>query len=45
MKKTFKQADGTEVVVEGTAEELAELERRLRESSPKPNEKKSVLNG
>ena len=39
MKRTFKRADGTEETLEGSAEELAEYERRLRESEgrgPKP---------
>ena len=47
MTKTFKRKDGTEEVVEGTPEELAEYERRLRESgnlheAPK---KKDILHG
>lgn len=39
MKRTFKRPDGTEETLEGTAEELAEYERKLNESegkAPKP---------
>lgn len=32
MKKIVKRPDGTEEVLEGTAEEIAEFERRLRET-------------
>lgn len=46
MKRTFKRPDGTEEVVEGSAEELAEYERRLREGSKAPGKgKKPVLHG
>jgi hypothetical protein len=44
VKKTIKRPDGTEEVVEGTAEEIAEYERKLREGS-KPSKKKPVLHG
>ena len=44
MKKTIKRPDGTEEVVEGTAEEIAEYERKLREGS-KSSKKKPVLHG
>lgn len=48
MKKKFRQADGTEVEVEGTAEELAEYERRIREGQQPVSvgrKKKPVLHG
>lgn len=49
MKRTFKRPDGTEEVLEGTAEELAEYERKLRgEESPKKEKKEKkpeVLKG
>jgi hypothetical protein len=44
VKKTIKRPDGTEEVVEGTAEEIAEYERKLREGT-KPSKKKPVLHG
>lgn len=44
MRRTFKRADGTEETLEGTAEELAEYERRLREQS-KPAPKPGVIKG
>lgn len=47
MKKRFRQADGTEVEVEGSPEELAEYERQIREGQ-KPvsiGKKKPVLRG
>jgi ferredoxin len=31
MKKTFKKPDGTEEIIEGTPEEIAEYERQVRE--------------
>lgn len=34
MRKTIKDKEGNETVYEGTPEELADLERRLREESP-----------
>ncbi len=43
MKRTNKRPDGTEEVLEGTPEELAEYERRLREPAKKP--KPDVLKG
>lgn len=43
MKKTFKRPDGTEEVLEGTAEEIAEYERKLNERRPEP--KPEVLKG
>ncbi len=49
MKKRFKQADGTEVEVEGSPEELAEYERKIREGSDSVSvgkkSKKPVLRG
>lgn len=44
MKRTFKRPDGTEEVLEGTAEELAEYERKLNESEKK-QPKPGVLRG
>lgn len=44
MKRTFKRPDGTEEVLEGTAEELAEYERTLQETSRRPP-KPGVLKG
>lgn len=44
MKRTFRRPDGTEEVLEGTAEELAEYERKLNESERKPP-KPGVLKG
>ena len=44
MKKTFKRTDGTEEVVEGTPEEIAEYENNLREVVVKKS-KKPVLRG
>src|SRR5690349_1691464 len=48
MKKIVRKPDGTEVVFEGTAEEIAELERRLGYEGPGPKDedkkgKKKVL--
>lgn len=43
MKRTFKRPDGTEEVIEGTAEELAEYERKLKQESQKP--RPDVLKG
>ncbi len=46
MKRTFKRPDGTEEVIEGSAEELAEYEKRLREGGkPGGKGKKPVLHG
>ena len=47
MKKRFRQADGTEVEVEGSPEELAEYERQIREGSRPASisKKKPVLRG
>jgi len=45
VKRTFKRADGTEEVLEGTADELAEYERRLREERPPAPKKPGVLKG
>jgi len=36
LKRTFKRPDGTEETLEGTAEELAEYERKLREPEQRP---------
>jgi len=44
MKRTFKRPDGTEEVFEGTAEELAEYERKLNEHT-RPPTKPDVLHG
>lgn len=50
MRKTFKRHDGTTVEVEGTPEELAEYERKIREGSQpasigEKSKKKPVLRG
>lgn len=46
MKRTFKRPDGTEEVIEGSAEELAEYEKRLREGGkPGGKGKKPLLHG
>lgn len=44
MKRTLKRPDGGEEVLEGTAEELAEYERQLREGPKKP-QRPGVLRG
>lgn len=44
MKKTVTRPDGTQEVVEGTAEEIAEYEKKLREA-PKGKGKKPILHG
>jgi hypothetical protein len=44
MKKTVKLPDGREEVFEGTAEEIAELERRLREEGVQPTKGRRILN-
>lgn len=44
MKRTFKRSDGTEETLEGTAEELAEYERKVNESERK-DPKPGVLKG
>lgn len=44
MKKLIKHPDGTEEVIEGTAEEIAAYERKLREGG-KSKGKKPVLHG
>lgn len=44
MKKVIKHPDGREETVEGTAEEIAEYERKLREGG-KSRGKKPVLHG
>lgn len=38
MKRTFRRHDGVEETIEGTPEELAEHERRLRDEADKANE-------
>jgi len=46
MKKTIKQADGSEVTIEGTPEEIAEFEKRQRigvTETPKKSTKKILL--
>lgn len=43
MKKLIKNPDGTETVFEGTPEEIAELERRLREEPARPTSGKKRL--
>lgn len=45
MKRTFKRLDGVEETLEGTAEELAEYERRIRESGRTTKSKPDVLKG
>lgn|SRR5574337_564411 len=45
MKRTFKRPDGTEEQVEGTAEELAEYERRLRGEISEQKRPPPVLRG
>lgn len=45
MKKTIKRPDGSEEVVEGTAEEIAEYEQKLREGTKPSKKKKPVLHG
>lgn len=47
MKKTITKQDGTTEVVEGTAEELAEYERRLKKENLReaPPKKKEILKG
>jgi len=43
MKKTIKHPDGTEEVIEGTAEELAEYEKNLNESGGKKKKNPKIL--
>lgn len=45
MRKVIKRPDGTEEVVEGTAEEIAEYERQIREGSRPRTKKPPVLRG
>lgn len=46
MRKVIKRPDGTEEVVEGTAEEIAEYERAIKEGGkPQSSKKKPVLRG
>lgn len=46
MKKTFTRPDGTQVVVEGTPEELAQYEQKINEGTPTPpTKKKPILKG
>lgn len=46
MRKVVKRPDGTEEVIEGTAEEVAEYERQIKEGSrPSLPKKKPVLRG
>ena len=45
MRKVIKRPDGTEEVVEGTAEEIAEYERNIREGNRPRNKKPPVLRG
>lgn len=43
MKKTVKHVDGTEEIIEGTAEELAEYEKNLQESGGKKKKNPKLL--
>jgi hypothetical protein len=46
MKKVIKHPDGSEEVIEGTADEIAEYERQLKEDGkPKSLKEKPVLHG
>lgn len=45
MKKIVKRPDGTEETVEGTAEEIAEYERRLRGETNEGRKKPPILKG
>ncbi len=45
MKKIIKRPDGSEELIEGTAEEIAEYERKLREVVKPGKGKKPVLHG
>lgn len=44
MKKTYKHPDGTEEILDGTPEEIAQLEKLLREKSEK-KQRPDVLKG
>lgn len=46
MKRTFRRSDGTEEVLEGTAEELAEYERKLKREQAEPQQPRpDILKG
>lgn len=46
MRKVIKRTDGSEEIVEGTAEEIAEYERAIKEGGkPQSSKKKPVLRG
>jgi len=47
VRKVIKRPDGTEEIVEGTADEIAEYERRLKEGGklPPSSKRKPVLHG
>lgn len=45
MRKVIKRPDGTEEVVEGTADEIAEYERQIREGAKPRPKKPPVLRG
>ena len=45
MRKVIKRPDGSEEVIEGTAEEIAEYERQIREGNRPKSKKPPVLKG